>query len=44
MKRVYLYPCADSYLLYHYAKNAHDTFIAVKDMDADWINDAEGIS
>ncbi|WP_303859654.1 hypothetical protein, partial [Alkalibaculum bacchi] len=42
MKKVYLYPCADSYLLYHYAKNAHDTFIAVEDTDTDWINDAEG--
>lgn len=44
MKKVYLYPCADSYLLYQYAQNAHDTFIAVEDTDTDtdWINDAEG--
>ena len=42
MKKVYLYPCADSYLLYQYAQNVHDTFIAVEDMDTDWINDAEG--
>ena len=42
MEKVYLYPCADSYLLYQYAKNAHDTFIAVEDTDTDWINDAEG--
>ena len=42
MKKVYLYPCADSYLLYQYAQNAHDTFVAVEDTDTDWINDAEG--
>ena len=42
MKKVYLYPCADSYLLYQYAQNVHDTFIAVEDTDTDWINDTEG--